>query len=453
MEKKTADYYDLPTEWIPSPNFAGRPASEIGGSMDGLWTFMESSSSYSLDTEDSPTPHVQSPIDTTKPELGGLERPQIGVSAPIDNKIRTLGRSLSDDVKTPGRPRIRKKAATAPAGGVGQHSYTPQLPRRAVSAPLGLSNTVKGRNPRQESVTGDSLVTEKSLHGPRTQLSRPPRPPRSPPPQNLSDKDQSLTEQHPSGSFSEKARVKKTLDNKNVERLKTGFVDFESEGLLSRPTSMMSTPRELYAIPERGDLPSPQSIQRDLVLDLSRTSALSALSILYGSYSPGNDDRGEEVGQTIYMPGAIRLEVHPAQLRRDSVASLDPFAKNLESKGKRLSDLIVVDEIALYFKDLGVVEDAAIDGLDRYWLDGADSVNDTLSEVHELRKPSIETVDAPVPDCSSKASSAQSSKFSSFSSDSSTSSRPQPETPMRQRDRLRRLLSPALTPANWGQHS
>ena len=466
MAKKAADYYDLPSEWIPSPNFAGRPASEISemSLIDGLWTFIESSSTSSSDTEDTPTPHVQSPTDTTKSELIASERPRISVTAPIDDKTRVLARSLSDDVKIQGRPRLKMKAAAAPAGVVGQHSYTPQPPRRAVSARLGLSNTVKGRNPRQESVMTDSLGIKKSLQEktlePRVQITPPPRPPRSPPPQNLSDRHRSLTEQHPSGSFSEKARVKRTLDNKNVGRLKTGFVDFEIEGLLSRPTSMLSTPRALYAIPEKGDLPSPRSIHRELVLDLSKTSVLSAKSIFYGRYSPGRIDPSEDVGQTIYVPGAIRLEEHPAQLRRDSVASLDPFAKTLESKGKRLSDLVGLDGIALYFEELGVVGDETTDGLDKYWLDGADSMSDTLSEVLELRKLSLPTVEEPDPDSSSKASGAQSSKFSSFSSESSTSSRPQPEMPMRQRDRLRKLLSPALpgsaflkTPANWGQHS
>jgi hypothetical protein len=458
MDKKAADYYDLPTEWIPSPNFAGRFASEISeiNFVDGLWTFMGSSSCS--DSEDSPTPHVQSPVGPTKPELVASE------TVPIDENRRPLGRSLSDDVKTLGRAPMMKKAATAPPSGVIQPGYAAQPPRRAVSARLGLSGTVKGRNPQRERVVADPLSIQKSLHdetlGPRAQLPRPPRPPRSPPPQMLCNKNRSITEPHPSGSFSEKARVKKTLDNKNMGRLKTDCADFESKELLSRPTSMMSTPRELYAIPEKGDLPSPRSVQRDLVLDLSRTSALPAKSIIYGRYSPGYIEVGEEGGRTIYVPGAIRLGEHPAQLRRDPVASLDPFAKTMEPKGKQVSDLIGLEGIVLYFEDLGIVGDATRDSLDRYWLDGGDSESETVSGVLEVRKASIETVKEPVLHSSRKASGAESSKFSSFSSDSSTSSRPQTETPMRQRDKLRRLLSPALpgsaflrAPANWGQHS
>jgi hypothetical protein len=149
------------------------------------------------------------------------------------------------------------------------------------------------------------------------------------------------------------------------------------------------------------------------------------------------------------------LAQHPAQLRRDSVAALDPFSLDpkLESLGKRLSDVVGLDGLVMFFDDFGVVAEVTEATLDKYWLCETQNIHDLHDideEILDARTFSASNVEA-APKGSWVVQSPRESKFS-FSSASSAASVPA----KRKRHRLRGLLSPGLpgtafkSPAAWG---
>ncbi|KAF1912303.1 hypothetical protein BDU57DRAFT_459097 [Ampelomyces quisqualis] len=446
MADSKKDYYDLPTEWIPSSNFANRPASEISdiNSMDGLRTFVCSSESSpaSSETEECLTPVVQ---DATKPSLSELDAPTgplIVVSGPTNDVPRLRQRSFSNDVELLERPSLRKKADTAPPGALSLPDYAPQLPRRAISTRLDPSKSEKGCMPQQTSrVTDPSVFRGASgdRQGPKARL------PPIPQPATQSDNSKSLGAAQPLGSFSQRARVRKTLDDRNVGRLNTNIVES-----ISRPNSMLKTPRELYAIPEK-NIPqqepsspsSPHAMYARKSIMSSLAGSSSTLRLSRASRPQPTDEYINAGRQPVYTPGAVCLEQHPAKLRKDSVASLDPFAKDIEPRGKRYSDMIVLDSVVIYFADFGIMEDETECCIDRFWLDAC---RVPCRVVHTPRSPSITSVDPPLKslETSQSEQSRQGSQFS-FSSASSSMTQPRSGTPIRQRDKIRRLLSPAFS--------
>jgi hypothetical protein len=452
--------------------------------MDGLWTFIypsdsSSSSSSSSEAENSPTPRPQ---DTVQPPCGGNDSPheiEIALASASSDAPIQEPRSLSNGTKGLERPTTLKKAASAPPGcWIGlipfntgalsmEQNYTPQLPRRVISARSGPLETVRGNAPQQVTFVPEPFVSRRARDNDCTKLQG--RLPTPPCPGSQTSSRLLLGDARLPRSFSQKARVRKTLDKKDMVRLKTDIVDFESRGLLSSPMSMLNTPRELYAIPEkRTASEDPCSPSNPYVKD-ARRSIMSSLSgntssLYLGKtrrHSPIHGYRNDTylaVQRPIYLPGEICLEGHPAKLRKDSVASLDPFAKEVEPRGKRYSDMIVLDSITTYFDELGILEDATECCFDMYWLDGYWASCRTV----DTRKSSVTSVEEPPLRKLERRQSGwivQGSRFS-FSSTSSASSLPRSGTPMRQRDRLKRLLSPAFpgsaflrTPASWGQQA
>jgi hypothetical protein len=317
--------------------------------------------------------------------------------------------------------------------------YAPQPPRRAISARVGPSTSIKRRTPPQ----GNAVITPLTIGGAYRDNQGLPCPSKQGS-SNLPRRDAKVPL-----SFSQKARVKKTLDDKNLGRLNTDIVDFESQGLLTSPTSMLNTPRELYTKPEKGVIhggpccPHSKDARRSIMSSLSGTSP----SFRLRRHTPTRNDSAKILPagwQQVYLVGAIRLEEHPARLRKDSVASLDPFAKEVEPSGKRLSEMIVLDSITVFFEDLGVVEDATEQCLDMYWRNTGHAPRCVAS----VRQISVASIDvAPPPTKSTELPpierTPKGSRFS-FSSASSTASQPRTGTPMRQRDKLKRLLSPAF---------
>lgn len=451
MADNKKDYYDLPTEWIPSPNFANRPASEISdiNLMDGLWTFICSSDSSpaASETEENLTPVAQVATKLPPSELDVPAGPVITISGPTDGVPRIRQRSFSNDVELLERPSLRTKADTAPAGPLSLPDYAPQLPRRAISARLGPSKSKKGCMPQQTiRVTNPSVFREAKIgdrQGPRKRL------PSIPQPATQGDNGDMLAVTQPLGSFSQKARVRKTLDDRKVKRLDTSMVESKP-----RPTSMLKTPRELYAIPENNiakvELLSPSSLhakyaRKSIMSSLLGSSPTLRLSKAFRARSTGKYINGLYLTGRwpVYLPGAICLEQHPAQLRKDSVASLDPFAKEVEPRGKRDSDMIMLDSLAMYFADFGIIEEESDYCIDRFWLD---EYRVSCHVVDTPRNASITSMDEPPvrsPETPQSGHSRQGSRFS-FSSASSSMTQPRSGTPMRQRDKLKRLLSPAF---------
>lgn len=443
MNDSTRDYYDIPTEWIPSPNFAGRPTSEISeiNLMDGLWKFMSSSgsSSSSSEHEDVPTPTTRDAAESIKAEQ---------VTDPNFITPQPRRQSLSDDVDMLDCPIILQKAATAP-GGFTISNYAPQPPRRAISARLGHSRTTRGINVQPEDSAIDPLSFESAKDEKRVGTQG--RLPSPPPHIDSGHRSHDTGDANPPEYFSQKVHVRKTLDERNVAMLRTDIVDFESRGLLSSPISMMSTPQELYAIPGKFSADQePFSPSSPLAKD-ARISIMSSLSgngsslhlLKLHHRKSMHDDHIVNIypagWQPIYLPGAICLEKHPAQLRKDFVASLDPFAKEVEPRVRRNSDMIVLDSMTAYFDEFGVMEDPTEVCFDMFWR----HTRQAPDRAADARKCSITSVEEPPLRSQRSRRSLQGSRFS-FSSASSSSSLPRSGTPMRQRDRLKKLLSPAF---------
>jgi len=399
MKERKKAYYDVPEAWKPSANFANRPITDISDFllMDETFMLSESSASSLSDAGDLPGSALESPTTPTAKVASASE------------ERRPRGRSISNGVDLAEWPRLRNKSATAPPGGVSGPGYTPQTPRRAISARLGELGTIEERTPQQETYVMETRKllqhkqTEQYRHQPKSLRIPPPRPPR---PEDSVRTDSQVTIRAPRpGSFSQKARVKKTLEGKKMGWLNTRIVDFESRGLLSSPTSLLHTPRELYPIPEKrsaghehwrasgNDPSSPHCID-------ARRSIMSSLSTgSPQSHRVRRKESSKRCSQAkkprMYVPGPIRIEGHHAQLRKGSVASLNPFDGGTMTRNKRYSDMIVLNSLTMYFAELSVVEDATEECLDRYWLETPPVQHHVASRT----KPSISSIEGiPIPD-------------------------------------------------------
>jgi hypothetical protein len=440
----TKDHYDISFELLPSSNFANRPASEISDIhlVDGLWTFIYSSgsSSSSSEPEDNKThTELRDAAESLESGSGALLELEATVTSRTIYAPQPRLRSLSNTVKVKEPSQLRRKAATAPPGTV--LYYAPQPPRRAIST---RPTTSKERGRRQAVRLVDRLEIRGKRNGDLEGPQGPQGPqgplPSLPPLKMQGDSSHTLKDARLFESFSQRPRVRDTLNEKKLARLLTDIVDFESRGLLTSPRSMLITPREMYAIPEKGftcDEPSSPSsphaktARRSIMSSLSGTSPRLHLSKTHHckSMHDGHIGKSNLTGrQPIYVAGAIRLEEHPAKLRKDSVASLEPFAKEVEFGSRRNSDIVVEDSITMFFDELGVVEDATEACLDRYWHDVASA----RSSIITIVEAPVTSVMKPPRECSPQ----RVSRFS-FSSASSSAS----QTPvMRQRDRLKRLF-------------
>jgi hypothetical protein len=434
----TKDYYDIPFNFLPSSNFANRPASEISDIhlVDGLWTFIYSSGSSSSSSEpedNKPLTGLRDAAESLESGLGALQELEATVTSQTIHAPQPRLRNLSKDIKVKKPSQLRRKAATAPPGTV--LYYAPQPPKRAISA----GSTTSEERGRQQAVRlADRLEIRRKrngdLEGPQGPL------PSLPPLKMQGDSSHTLKDVRLLESFSQRPRVRDTLNEKKLARLFTDIVDFESRGLLTLPRSMLVTPREMYAIPEKGSTrdepsspssPHAKTARRAIMSSLSGTSPRLHLSKTRRctSMHDGHIGKSNLAGrQPIYMAGAIRLEEHPAKLRKDSVASLEPFAKEVEFGSRRNSDIIVEDSITIFFDELGVVEDATEACLDRYWHDVASA---RASIITIVEAPLTSVVKPP-----RGLSPQRSSRFSFSSASSSASTAPM----MRQRDRLKRLF-------------
>ena len=454
--------------------------------LHGKWTMVVYSSSSSEDEADEENgdgvarqPRTRiTPSQPLQPQPEPRENSKTTTASPLDDDIGPWVRCRKDRVKGLGldRPRLRKKAQTAPHGGFDAPPASPPLePRRAVSARLGYTNTAKRTRPNSCHKVESALDTRRC---PRDRRLGPQRALPAPPAQD--DREAiSAYANHPLSSFSDKARVRRTLRRKHLEQLDTAIADDESRRSPASPSSMLSTPRELYAIPEPNasceTSGSPQSScarrrkAANIILPEIRSpstrSNVRCHRPLKRKHNNGDVDVAEK--RTIYLPGAIMLARHLAKLRRDSVATLDAFTfdTKLEPSEERYSDMVGLKGIVTFFEDFGVVAEATEATLDKYWLresQGRRKSDDAIiegkgeGEEVDARKVSVSSVmDTGHPRGDWTVQSPRGSKFS-FSSASSTTSVPPPEK--RKRNRLRDLLSPGLpgsaflkSPASRGQ--
>ncbi|KAF2739212.1 hypothetical protein EJ04DRAFT_573205 [Polyplosphaeria fusca] len=309
---------------------------------------------------------------------------------PFKNKSISKG-----SLNRSGRPKMKHKAATAPVGSSLQlFTVVPEPPRRAISArsirsPLFQDGrSVRGTQTRSSFLRPDSHSTAES----RSLISRRKSNRRSggrlglkpkgnvwrilQPAKNTVKSEQ--LSQATGSSFSEKARVQTALRHKEVTFLQTDMVDFQDKNLVETPSSMLSTPQELYGSAERDE--RPHRLEPRLVLQstaLKKERRLSLPLTPSTQRASGYSRRGSEVPadetiwrRTTYIPGPIRFVEAVPTPRRGSLATMEPFIGEIEweGNGRRLSDMAVLDGIAAYFWGLDTAEEAREDGLDHFWV-------------------------------------------------------------------------------------
>lgn len=183
-------------------------------------------------------------------------------------------------------------------------------------------------------------------------------------------------------SFSDKLRINKTLKEQKVTALDTNIVDFKQRGLPITPTSLESTPKELYGRATIG----PQT-------HLRTKEPLLPASIINTNYLavPGKPTIRERrlssrlrncttQGQRVYVPGPIKM--FDAQL-----AILDPFFGTVGGGSEGSTDDDVLDEIAAFFQSFGIISKSAADELDRYWETDSEDDPESKSDSHTATEP------------------------------------------------------------------
>ncbi|KAJ4982886.1 hypothetical protein SVAN01_11620 [Stagonosporopsis vannaccii] len=458
------NYYDIPEDELPSANFAARPASEISDlslfDIDGLWTFLSFPTSLSFDNisgedefNNGPTPTALTP-DTPRmpqPEMPRTppDTPAIKVVSPSRRQsLRLHLKRVSDVASLVKLPSMRQKADTAPPGAFSSSDYAPKLPRRAMSARLDKRDSAKAWHSRQMSSESD-LKARRILGMSESVMEEERSWPGSQQGESKEFKEQGGTDfLQPRASFSRKPRVREALEKKQLTRLRMDFVATEPDDIVDSPQSMLGTPEELYAAPrsllQPGRFRPTSAIhgRRGTSTPVSpKTPSPFARQQLQSYETSAGKEGLESLYQTrIYMSGPIWLERHPAMPRKNSVATLNPFSSEVDSIGRRPSDLLVLDQIAMFFDGMGLSETATDGCLDRYWLNTSqEALHETESDVVEL---------GPITPRSQLSGSSKDrhstlSRFS-FSSASSGASVAQDSPQKRQLIRLRRLLSPAL---------
>ncbi|KAH6637852.1 hypothetical protein C7974DRAFT_149230 [Boeremia exigua] len=464
MQTTGEDYYDLADDELPSANFAARPTSEISDlsllDIDGLWTFMNfantscENTDSEADSDDGPTPIALTPEATKmpQPEMPRTppETPTIAVTPPSRRQsLRQHFKRMSGVAAIVRRPSSRQKADTAPPGMFSSPEFTPQVPRRALSARLQKRDSaLTARYSRH--LSSDSDLKARSILGMTDRVLEEERPRRVEGHDESDDLEENENAEflQPNASFSHKPRVRETLDRIQLSRLRMDFVATGPEELVDSPQSMLGTPLEMYGPPKALPQPQPGRFRPTSAIHGKRgtsTPVSPTAPSLRRPQPPSNttragDDLEDQYQTRVYVSGPICIERHQAMLRKNSVATLDPFASEVDPVGRRPSDLLALEQIVVYFDGMGVSETATDECLDRYWLPTPQqALLEEEKDVAEVEPLTPRTQHSG----SSNAAYSTHSRFS-FSSASSGASVPQDSPQKRQLIRLRRLLLPAL---------
>ncbi|PVI08065.1 hypothetical protein DM02DRAFT_722947 [Periconia macrospinosa] len=317
-------------------------------------------------------------------------------------------RQLSVKVPARVRPSLGRKAATAPPGALYIYKHAkPYVPRRAISekAEHGKSSFKHRQEPKHKmtppiprlppsitlptkSFVIGKMLSRNSIEKAGSKSNRQVwrlSPQASSHLRSISEALGDRKKPLEVSSFSEKERVKETLDRKKLDSLRTtSFVDFKSKDLPGTPLSMVSTPRELYgsqydyesARPsptgprldiESPLLPTPQTSPKTKHFSLPLTPQVQRRMTMRRSSSEPKPESSPEK-KTVYIPGPIRIvDRIVATPRKGSIASLESFAQPY-SPAKPFSDHIALDSVACFFEELGVMEESSEEGFDLYWL-------------------------------------------------------------------------------------
>ncbi|CAI6278208.1 unnamed protein product [Periconia digitata] len=383
-------------------------------------------------------------IDVTE----GLRTMVIDSDEDDDQDVDTMQQRLrqhSDAIPaTTNRPPLARKAATAPPGELYIYKHPrPHIPRRAISerANRGTSNLTSRQRSSSDTIPPIPRRLQSTTVPPRSAITRKMTnrktvgrvgsktnrhvwrlsPRASAHLRSISEAMGERKKLVDISSFSEKARVKETLERKKMDPLRTTpFVDFKLKDLPGTPSSMVATPRELYgeqssngsarASPKgprllRDESPllpahsAARTTPRAKHFSLPLTPQIQRRATLKRSSSETKTSSSPEK-RTVYIPGPIRIEDRMvATPRKGSIATLDLFAQPY-TQAKRFSDLVALDSIVCFFQELGIVEEASEEGLDLYWLPGGDvgeGISKTAKGGHSDRTGQTFTSASPSP--------------------------------------------------------
>ena len=469
------DYYDMPVELLPSANFAGRPTSDID-MLPALWTLAAYSffEKDQVDTEISP--RLQNST-APQPKPAVVEAPCTTITVPLTEEMRS-SKSPSSGVKALDRRRLRKKAQTPSPGGIDARSSPPFSPGRAGGARQGQSNTTR-RTPswpfdQVESAVVTRQLTRDARLGPQRALPEPPR-------AQCGEAISVCAKQRHSSRTHQTTRVLQRRAEAPLEMLDTALSEGKgsSSSAPPSPSSMVSTPQELYAIGGEeamanetagsAQLCGARSANEAAKITLAQTCSPSSRSKSgWGNALGPKQPRGDvdvADGRRIYLPGAMMLAACPGGQRRDSVATTPDaavFDTGLGPLETRYSDLVGLDGIVTFFEDFGVVAEATEATLDRYWLPKCRGRRRHSSDT-DRRTAGVSSVEGHDDEESQREAATQSHWIERRASTLSLST-PSASWPgaavqrraKRKRSRLRDLLSPGLpgtgygkTPANW----
>lgn len=442
MGKQAEDYYDIPFDLLPSANFAGRPMSDIS-MLDGLWTKMTSSSPSSSETEEDEGPSAALWHDLAQAShslpIRSIQRPKSRTSIPTREDPKPQLVNSSNDAETTGNPQPQRKADTAPSDTDFPLDAAMLQSTRAASARIGETNIQERGNPQ----------VAHRFNGPDTvnwTVERDPNNGKSVPLQNSAQIVPGHKAARVPCSFSQKLRIQRTLEQKQMGKLKTSLANHNVRKSPTSANSMLATPRELYVIPEKqvahdGTPPWPRVVhdtqsEMNSFMSWKRKSTESTSSKTTSSavqpvvqahtyFDGATDVKTEHLPPRIYVPGPICLKKHAVSPRRDLEARLDPF-DGIQTNAHELSEVMVEEATVVFFEALGVMENATEACLDRYWLQIGRGYSQGYAQGDSgWRTTSISSVtDAASPPSPHMAHSLYGSRFSFSSASSSGSSSP-----------------------------
>lgn len=448
----------MPADELPSANFAGCPTSDID-MLSGYWTLATHYSSSSEDDDDNDSGNKASPqrrilSRPSRPALKLQRRAgEKGPSRPTSTFPPTDDISQGSGVTGSGWRVSRRREQETASGSLEARTSPLFGPSRAGGARLGYFDTVKRkRKTRTQSCdeTG-SIGTATSRAIPGTSRTRATSGPPGGGEAISPCAKQSRT------SFAHPTRGRRMGQSTQLAALDTGVTadEYKSRRLASSPSSVLSTPRELYGA---GD-----GRAEGETADRAWQRAANIVGSPLSSSSRSNTHcRNEQAGRidvadprNIDWPGAMMPAQKSARVRRDSVATgLEASTSDAKLGSKeRHYDAEQVepgeDDIVTFFKEFDVVEEATEATLDRFWLrhsctaddDRFDAAMSTISAVSSVRISGVGEAKAkaetPQVDQTSR------SRFSSSSA--SSCSAPEFRPQKRKRSRLRDLLlSPGL---------
>jgi hypothetical protein len=385
MPHVVEDYYDMPIELLPSANFAGRPTSDID-MLAGLWVTAAYSNFSSEDEADDDDKDKDNRASPQQQDASRLSRnpPRLPVRMPPgEEPSRTITFPPTDDisvtsgVRVLARTRSRKKTQSAPYGSLDARASPPFETGRAGGAKLGYFDTMKRTKEMKKRIKSCDLVMTKCSGGQsnsRVVLATPQGSGASISPWTGAKQFRT--------SLAQQTRVRSKRQSEQLAPLKTDCAEDESSpSAAASPSSMVSTPRELYAIGEAGTasetLGSPQMCCARRLTPANIRVPVGEMMCSPSSRSNTqcrSRHRHRQTGRRIiYLPGAIMLARKPTRLRRDSVATAGDAStfddSRLGSEQKDYAEQVGLEEdITTFFADFGVVAEATEATLDRYWL-------------------------------------------------------------------------------------